>query len=196
MFKRFFIIVLCVSLFFSTEASAESASSYDWDETPAYDFECQHLLECVTHSKDWDHSVYYFAKDDNKCIVILCHGFIDNNGDFGIVINEEYRYDYAQAISETLAHWSRKGYLNCGEYDYVFLNSCYIGHMPSSVKLPLFNINLVRALEHKGVTGHVETFEDNGNVRLRLYRAYPKSLGSQKVTAPPKGIVMDSEYIN
>lgn len=196
MLKRFFLIVLCISLFFSAKVSAESASAYDWDSTPTYDFHCERLVNCVDSSNNkWDHSVYYFEENDNKCLVILCHGFVDSKGEFGIVMHKQFRYDYAQAVAESLAYWSSKGYLKCGEYDYVFLNSCYIGNMPSSVKLPVFNVNLVRAFDHKNVTGHVEDIEADGRVRLRLYRGYPKSLGKTKgVTAPPQGIVMDTEF--
>lgn len=195
---------MLIVVFFSANISsveAEDASSYSWNPIPDYDFYCERLVRCVTASGEWDHSLLYFndKEDDNKCLVVLCHGFVDKFGNFGIVLNNIPRYDVAQAISEILAHWSQRGFLNCADgYDFVFLNSCYIGGMPPAVRLPLFNINLVRSMDHTNVTGHVETVEPDGRVRLRLYRGYPKPLGTrnEKTIPPPKDLVVDVKYID
>ena len=196
-FNRFlFLSILCIFVFFSANTEAEDAESYSWENSPSHDFYCKRLVKCVTLSGEWDHSLYYYNdKEGNKCLVLLCHGFVDRFGNFGIVLHNVPRYDCANAVSETLAYWSQKGFLNSdkGEgYDYVFLNSCYIGRMPQTLKLPLFDINLVKSMTHEGVTGHVETVENDGRIRLRLYLGYPKPLGTRKETAPPKGIVVDT----
>ena len=195
--RLLFLSILCIFVFFSANTEAEDAESYFWENLPSYDFFCERrLVKCVTASGEFDHSLFYYADGENKCLVVLCHGFVDRFGNFGIVLNNVPRYDFAQAVSEILAYWSHKGVLNCGEYNYVFLNSCYIGSMPQAVKLPLFNINLVRAMDHKNVTGHVESVESDGRIRLRLYRGYPKPLGTRKETVPPKGLVVDTKYID
>ncbi len=200
MFNRFLSlsVVFFIVVFFSANTSAEDASSYSWKPVPDYDFYCERLVKCVTASGEFDHSLYYFNnKEGNKCLVLLCHGFVDRFGNFGIVINNIPRYDFAYAISEVLAYWSQKGFLNSDGFEYLFLSTCYVGNMPQAVKLPLFNINLVPAFDdHKNVTGHVETVED-GKIRLRLYRGYPKALGTreERTILPPEGLVVDVKYI-
>ena len=112
------------------------------------------------------------------------------------MLNNTPRYDCAQAVSEVLAQWSQQGFLKSEGYDYVWLNSCFIG-LYQSEKLPLFNISLVPAMTHRNVTGHVvETVED-GKIRLRLYRGYPKPLGTreERTIPPPEGLVVDVKYI-
>lgn len=151
-----------------TMLGVASAEEYDWDKM--YDFPCRRLVRCVNDSGEWDHSVYYFADKNNRCLVVICHGFYNNEG-YGIIINNQWRHDYAQAVSESLAYWSRQGKLQCGPYDYVFMNTCFSGYANKNTWLPTFNVNLRMAIDYKGVTGFIEHYDRNGNVnRLSIYK--------------------------
>ncbi len=160
-------VALLIILFFVTGKNV-SAEEYDWEKV--FDFACKRLVNCVNPNGEWDHSVYYFANGDNKCLVVICHGFYDRKG-YGIIMHNRYRYDYAQAVSESLAYWSRQGKLQCGPYNYVFMNTCYSGYAQQDTQLPMFNVNLHMAINFKGVTGYIENFDSNGNVnRISLWK--------------------------
>ena len=157
-----------VLLFFVTGKNV-SAEEYDWEKV--YDFACKRLVNCVATNGEWDHSIYYFAEGDNRCLVVICHGFYNNEG-YGIQMHKKFRHDYAQAVAESLAYWSKQGKLQCGPYDYVFMNTCYSGYAPQNTNLPMFNVNLHMAINFRGITGYIEHFDENGNVdRVSLWKS-------------------------
>lgn len=93
----------------------------------------------------------------------------------------QYRYDYAQAVSESIAYWTRKGLLkDVGDFDYVFMNTCYAGYAKQTVQLPIYGINLERAIDYKGITAFTESRVRNGKVKLTLYRVVPKKVTSSR----------------
>ena len=182
MLKKILIAILFV---FATTNSV-FAEEYDWEKV--YDFACKRLVNCVTSGGEWDHSIYYFAEGDNKCLVVLCHGFYNQDG-YGIQMHQRFRHDYAQAVSESLAYWTTQGKLQCGPYNYVFINTCYSGYAPQDTKLPIFNVNLHMAINFKGVTGYVEHFDSNGNVdRISLWKSKLISTAADGNTKSMNGI--------
>lgn len=162
-----------IFMFVSTASAEDYYNDYDW--VCDYEFPVTPLVHCVDSKGEFEHNIYYFAAGNNKCLVVLCHGFNDNQG-FGILMHGQFRHDYANAVAESLAYWTRQGYLRgAGDFNYVFMNACHTGYAQLSVKLPIYNVNLVRAINYKGVTGFSEHAYGNGQVLIRLYRVIPKN---------------------
>ena len=173
MFRKIFAVWIFSILFFASTASAEDYRNCDW--ICDYEFLVTPLVHCVDGNGNFDHNVYYFSAGDDRCLVVLCHGFSDKNG-FGIKLHGQFRRDYANAMAETIAYWTRKGLMkDAGDFNYVFFNACHSGYAVQSTNLPLYNIDLVRAIDYKGVTGFSEKIQNNGQALIRLYRAVPKS---------------------
>ena len=167
-------IFLFVSIIFMSTAFAESADDYDWERV--YDFQARKLLEVHNPKGEWDHSIFYFAEGDNKCLVLISHGLVDKNGNYLVHLQNTNRYDYQTAVAETIAYWTAKGKLQNVEFDYVFYSTCYSGYAQKTSTLPIFDMNLQMAIDHKGVTGFAEKYDNNGNViGVILYRGYEKS---------------------
>lgn len=184
MLRKIFVAFAVILIL--TAGKNVSAEEYDWEKV--YDFSCKRLVNCVTKEGEWDHSIYYFAEGDNRCLVVVCHGFYDNNG-YGIKMHTRFRRDYAQAVSESLAYWSRQGKLQCGPYDYVFINTCYSGYAQQDTRLPLFDVNLHMAINFKGITGYIEHFDNNGNVnRVSLWKCKLNATVADFNTKSMKGI--------
>lgn len=184
MLKKLSITLMAVLIF--AAGKNVSAEEYDWEKM--YDFACTRLVNCVTKEGEWDHSIYYFAEGNNRCLVVLCHGFHNSDG-YGIKMHQRFRHDYAQAVSESLAYWSKQGKLQCGPYDYVFINTCYSGYAPQDTQLPIFNVNLHMAINFKGITGFVEHYDSNGNVnRISLWKSKLVHTATDGATKSMKGI--------
>ena len=62
------------------------------------------------------------------------------------------------------------------------MNTCYTGYAPSSVNLPLYNVNLVRAIDYKGITAFAQEKYRDGQILLKLYRVIPKSSRSGRAS--------------
>lgn len=191
-------VALLIILFLAAGKNV-SAEEYDWEKV--FDFACKRLVNCVKSNGEWDHSVYYFAEGNNRCLVVVCHGFYDRNNGYGILMHDRTRYDYAQAVAESLAYWSRQGKLQCGPYDYVFMNTCYSGYAQQDTQLPMFDVNLHMAINFKGVTGYIEHFDQNGNVnRISLWKskliptAADGNVKSMKGIKTPPGLKILSVY--
>ncbi len=181
--RRVFIAVMLSILMLTRAASAEDYDrDYDW--ICDYMFPATPLVRCVDRNNEFDHNIYYFSAGNNRCLVLLCHGFANSSG-FGILMHSKLRHDYANAIAESLAYWTRQGKLtNTGNFDYVFLNACHTGYAQSSIRLPIYNINLVRAIDYKGVTGFSEEPYQNGQVLIKLYRVVPKNGRAARSSSP------------
>ena len=172
---KIFLAALLSILIFAATASAAEDYYRDYDWVCDYEFPATPLVHCVDQSGAFEHNIYYFAAGENRCLVVLCHGFNDNNG-FGILMHGQFRHDYANAVSESLAYWTRQGKMrNAGNFNYVFMNACHTGYAKQSVTLPVYNVNLVRAIDYKGVTGFSEESYANGQVVIKLYRVIPKN---------------------
>ena len=212
--KFFIAMILSILMLVSTASAEDYYRDYDW--VCDYAFPATPLVHCVDNKGKFEHNIYYFAAGNNKCLVVLCHGFGNNSG-FGIQMHGRFRPDYANAVAESLAYWTRQGKLNnIGDFNYVFMNACYTGYAQSSVTLPIYNISLVRAIDYKGVTGFSEEPYQNNQVLIKLYRVIPKnsraarsssalsdflknnnvrgyrSIGSRSSTRP-KGVIILSE---
>lgn len=171
MFRRLFLSMLMFIFLNVAHTSAESYDNYDW--ICDYEFQATPVVYCVNNGA-FEHNIYYFSAGNNKCLVVLCHGFVNNDG-YGILMMNQYRHDYAQAVSESIAYWTRRGLLkDVGDFNYVFMNTCYSGYAPKSTTLPMYGINLNFAFDHKDITGFTERRLKNGQVMLSLYRAIPK----------------------
>ena len=171
MFRRLFLSMLMFIFLNVAHTSAESYDNYDW--ICDYEFPVTPVVRCVNNGA-FEHNIYYFSAGNNKCLVVLCHGFVNNDG-YGILMHGQYRHDYAQAVAESIAYWTRRGMLkNVGNFDFVFMNTCYSGYAPKTTTLPIYGINLNLAFDHKDVTGFSERRTRNGQVILSLYRAIPK----------------------
>lgn len=80
---------------------------------------------------------------------LICHGFHNSDG-YGILMHSRFSHDYAQAVSESIAYWTRPGKLrNVGNFDYVFMSTCYSGYAPGSVTTPTYDIPLAQATDYK-----------------------------------------------
>ena len=177
--KRFLMfIVLSVLLISRTASAAEE------DYVCDYEFPATPLVRCVNNG-EFEHNIYYFAVGDNKCLVVVCHGFVDNNGNYGIFMHNRHRYDYPQAITESVAYWTKQGKLrNAGDFSYVFMHTCHTGYAQSSTNLPVYNINLVRAIDYKGINWFSENYLDNGQVMLKFGRVIPRGARSTHFESP------------
>ena len=179
MFRRIFLSMLMFILASMMHVSAESLDDYDW--LCEYEFAATPVV-WHENNGEFEHSMYYFRAGDNKCLVVVCHGFVDDNKRYGIFMNNKYRYDYAQAVAESIAYWTQKGKLkNVGDFDYVFINTCHSGYAPHSTKLPTYNINLVRAIDHKGYNGFQQAPASNGQVMLKFFRLVKKQAPAPRV---------------
>lgn len=173
--RKIFLAALLSALIFAATAFAAEDYYRDYDWICDYEFPATPLVHCVDQKGDFEHNIYYFAAGNNRCLVVLCHGFNDNNG-FGILMHGQFRHDYASAVSESLAYWTRQGKMrNAGNFNYVFMNACHTGYAQPSVNLPVYNVSLVRAIDYKGVTGFSEKAYANGQVMIKLYRVVPKN---------------------
>lgn len=160
-------------------ANMMHAAAADEDYILDYSFEATPVVRCVNNG-EFEHNIYYFASGNNKCLVVLCHGFVNNDG-YGILMHNQYRHDYAQAVAESIAYWTSRGMLkNVGDFNYVFMNTCYAGYAQQTVRLPVYGINLERAIDYKGITAFSESPIGNGRVRINLYRVVPKYVNSAR----------------
>ena len=169
------LLFLSAILFVSSTAQAFDERNYDF--VCDYQFYATPVVHCVNNN-EFEHNIYYFSSDtdeDNKCLVVICHGFVDNNG-YGIFMHNQYRYDYPQAIAESLAYWTGRGKLrNVGEFNYVFMHTCHTGYARASTTLPMYGMNLVRAIDYKGINAFSEEPLQDGQVLLKFYRVVPKN---------------------
>ena len=167
------MIAFSVLLIAATASAEDLNRDYEW--ICDYEFPAKQLVKCVDSNGAFEHSIYYFSAGNNKCLVVLCHGFADSGG-FSILMHGRYRYDYANAVAESIDYWARKGKFNSiGAVNYVFMSACHTGYAQKSVTLPGYNMSLVRAIDYKGVTGFEQKPYQNGQVMLRLYRLIPKN---------------------
>ena len=109
MFRRIFLSMLMFVL-----ASMMHVSAEEYEYICDFSLEVTPLIKAVNQDGEFDHRMYYFnGKDengrDNKCLIIVCHGFVDGNKKYGIFMHNRQRYDYAQAVAESIAYWTRKG---------------------------------------------------------------------------------------
>ena len=84
-----------IFMFVSTASAEDYYNDYDW--VCDYEFPVTPLVHCVDSKGEFEHNIYYFAAGNNKCLVVLCHGFNDNQG-FGILMHGQFRHDYANAV--------------------------------------------------------------------------------------------------
>ena len=168
MLRRILVIAFSVLLI------AATASAEDYDYMSEYSFLATPVVK-YNKSGEFDHRIYYFAFGNNKCLVFISHGSGDNSR-YSIWIDGQRRYDYAQAVAETIAYWTRQGQLrNVGNFNYVFLHTCYTGYAPEHTNLPIYNIDLQKAIDHKGVNYFIEIPLNNGQVILDFGRCIPKN---------------------
>ena len=165
-------LFLSAILFITATAEAIEDSNYDW--ICDYEFPATPVVYCVNNG-EFEHNVYYFAAGDNKYLVLVCHGFVNNDG-YGIFMHNQYRHDYPQAVAESLAYWTRQGKLrNIGDFNYVFMNTCHAGYATQTTTLPVYHMTLARAIDYKGITGFSEDPLQNGQVLIKLYRVVPQN---------------------
>ena len=176
MLRRILVIAFSVLLI------AATASAEDYDYEREYSFLATPVVKCVNQNGELDHRIYYFELgNENKCLVFISHGFVNNNR-YGIVVNGERRYDYAQAVAETIAYWTRRGKMrNVGDFYYVFMNTCHTGYAPAHTRLPIYNIDLQKAIDYKGVNYFTETPLGDGRVRLEFGRCIPKNTNAGRI---------------
>ena len=213
MLRKIVIMVIFSVLLTVTTVSAEDVT-YETDFT----FIATPIVKGVNQNGEFDHNIYYFAFGEDKCLVIVCHGFVDNDKNYGIFMNNRYRYDYAQAVAESIAYWTRQGqFRNVGDFKYVFINTCHSGYAPRVTTLPIYDINLVRAIDYKGINWYAEQPLKNGQVILTFGRVIPnnviqssvssalsyflgnhsvrgfRSVGSRSATKPAGAIILSNE---
>ena len=178
MLRSFFMSIIFSILLFASTASAE-----DEDYLIDYEFQATPVVYAVHQGGEFDHNIYYFAAGNNKCLVVVCHGFVSDNGRYGIFMNNSYRYDYPKAVAESVAYWTRQGKLrNVGDFNYVFMNTCHTGYAQASATLPMYNIDLVRAIDYKGINWFSERPAQNGQVILQFGRVIPR--GARATRSP------------
>lgn len=172
--KPMVVLVFCSLLFFATTVSAEE----DW--VCDYEFPATPVVRCVNNG-EFEHNIYYFAAGNNKCLVVVCHGFVNNDG-YGIFMHNRYRHDYPKAVAESIAYWTRQGKLSrAGDFDYVFMHTCHTGYALASTSLPIYDINLVRAIDYKGINWFSEQPSQNGQVILQFGRVIPRGARATRV---------------
>ena len=71
-----------------------------------------------------------------------------------------------------------------GDFDYVFINTCHGAYAEPVVTLPIYNVDLVRAIDYQGVTAFKEIRLSNDKVRIELYRAFPKNARAMPSRSP------------
>ena len=174
----------CIMVIFSILLVTSTVFAEDVTYETDFTFIATPIIKGVNQDGEFDHNIYYFAFGDDKCLVIVCHGFVDNDKNYGIFMHNRPRYDYAQAVSESIAYWTRQGEMrNVGDFKYVFINTCYSGYAPRITTLPTYNINLVRAIDYKGTNYFSETPLQNGQVILEFGRVIPNNVISSQVSS-------------
>lgn len=134
------------------------------------------LVRCINSQKEFDHNVYAYDNGNEQGLIVICHGGVDS-GEYGILIGEQYRTDYIQAIEEVLAYWSRKGSLQNAPFEFVVLTTCFSGYAQPESQMPIFNIILQMENDNKNVNSFFETDEE-GQTMLYLFRGTPRSAES------------------
>ena len=168
MLRKIFLTNIFLLMIFIISNSTYAATAPPINE---YYFSCKRLVNYKGNAEIFDHKIYYFSEGENKCLVFICHGSVDSNGNYCAWLFGKPRHDYAQAIAETIAYWTKNGYLNCGAYNYIFMSSCHQGYAPKQTRMPVFDIDIAMASRCKGLTYHSEEFDANGNViKLALWR--------------------------
>ena len=134
------------------------------------------LVHCINTEKEFDHNIYGYNNGNEQGLILICHGGVDS-GVYGILIGEQYRTDYVQAVEESLAYWTRKGFLQNTPFDFVVLTTCFSGYATPSSQMPIFNINLQMENDNKNMNAFFES-EENGQTILYLFRGMPRSAES------------------
>lgn len=134
------------------------------------------LVHGINSQKEFDHNIYVYNNGNEQGLIVICHGGVDN-GEYGILIGEQYRTDYVQAIEEALAYWTRKGSLQNASFEFVVLTTCFSGYAQPESQMPIFNINLQMENDNKNMNAFFESDED-GQTVLYLFRGTPRSAES------------------
>lgn len=134
------------------------------------------LVYCINSQQEFDHNIYSYNNGQEQGLILICHGGVDN-GVYGILIGEQYRTDYIQAVEESLAYWSRKGLLQGTPFEFLVLTTCFSGYAEPSAQMPIFNINLQMENDNKNMNAFFES-EENGQTILYLFRGMPRSAES------------------
>ena len=150
---------------------ALSGEDYDWQEE--LKIPVTTLLHCVNSQREFDHNIYAFENGNNKCLIVVCHGWVYENR-YGILMDEQYREDYVQAVEESLAYWTRKSVLRNAPFDFILLTTCHSGYAPQSSRMPTFDIPLQMANDNKNMNAFLED-EENGQTFLYIFRGTPKT---------------------
>lgn len=150
---------------------ALAGEDYEWTEE--YKIPVTTLLHCINSQREFDHNIYAFENGDNKCLIVVCHGWVDGNR-YGILMHEQYREDYVRAVEESLAYWTRKSVLKNAPFDFIVLTTCHSGYAPQKSQMPIFDISLQMANDNKNMNAFLET-EENGQTILYIFRGTPRT---------------------
>ena len=134
------------------------------------------LVRGINSQREFDHNIYAYDNGNEQGLIVICHGGVDN-GEYGILIGEQYRTDYVQAVEEALAYWTRKGSLQNAPFEFVVLTTCFSGYAQPESQMPIFNIILQMENDNKNKNSFFEANED-GQTMLYLFRGTPRSAES------------------
>lgn len=181
--KKFLMLLTLLLFTFSTRVSAQNSSEWEFD----YEIPVTKIIDAKNSSGEFDHRVYYSQLGEVNALVIVCHGYYDANGNYGVVINNGQHSDYINAISEAIGWWIQKGKLNCGSFEGVVLVACHTGFAPTVSHIPILDMNLVMVNNYKGENGIVEDFDRSGKVvGIKIFRRIntaPYALGVDNTSA-------------
>ena len=172
---------------------ALSEEEYDWKEE--YRLNVTTLLHCVNSQQEFDHNIYAFDNGNEQCLIVVCHGWTDGGSRYGILMHEQYREDYVQAVEESLAYWTRKGVLQNAPFEFIVLTTCHSGYAQPNSRMPIFGINLQMANDNKNMNAFLER-EENGQTVLYLFRGTPRTGNKASTDTSDKRSATKDELAN
>ena len=170
-----------------------SSNSYNLQEFAA--LRVNPLIDCVNKNREFDHKVYSYNRNNKNILIVVCHGYVDQQKNYGILIFEKYRHDYAQAVGEILAYWARTGNLSNTKFDDVILFTCFSGYAQQQTSMPIFNINLYMATDNRYINAYREEVINNEMV-LHLYRGIPKNVTGANSNYKINSMLDSSKVVN
>ena len=163
---KIFIFLAILLAMIPQKISAQNYAGWRFDvEIPAV-----RIIDAVNSNGEFDHRIYFSKLDRGNALLIVCHGYHDLHGNYGVVINSGASYDYVNEISRAIMHWIQQGKIDYRSFEGVILVTCHTGYAQRVSYIPELNMNLVTVNNHKGENGIVEGRDLFGNKVVRIFR--------------------------
>lgn len=169
--KKFFMLLAILLFAMNSRVSAAFSDEWHYD----FDIPVTGVVNAINDYGEFDHKLYYSDVAGTNCLIVVCHGWYDDNGQYGITINNANYYDYAHGIAEAVQWWAAKGIINPRDIEGVVLVTCHTGFAPRTTPIPeLGGMKVVVINDYKGENGVVEQFDRSTKkvIALSVYRKF------------------------